>query len=136
MNAFYIDNLTGVSDSAERPKNAARRLAVTSLIGDTIFNPAGENLGKIKDIIIDLSQGSIDFVVIEFGGFLGMNQKYLAVPTSALAIAREHKNAFILNESRESLRGYPTFDLDHSPEASGGNLTKGLGTDDVLAKQI
>lgn len=124
MNAFYIDNITGLGDSAARPKDSLKRLAVSSLIGDTIFNPGGENLGKIKDIIIDLSQGSIDYIVIEFGGFLGMNQKYLAVPADALTIAKEHKNAFILNESKESLKGYPTFDLDHLPETNGTHLQK------------
>ncbi|HEY0652022.1 MAG TPA: PRC-barrel domain-containing protein [Chryseosolibacter sp.] len=124
MNAFYIDNITGLGDSAARPKDSLKRLAVSSLIGDTIFNPGGENLGKIKDIIIDLSKGSIDYIVIESGGFLGMNQKYLAVPADALTIAKEHKNAFILNESKESLKGYPTFDLDHLPETSGTHLQK------------
>lgn len=78
--------------------------------------------------MIDIIEAKIAYVVIEFGGFLGMNQKYFAVPMQALTIAKEHKDAFILNETRESLKRYPGFDKDHWPntnahgaEAAGSN---------------
>jgi sporulation protein YlmC with PRC-barrel domain len=79
---------------------------------NNIFNPSGDNLGKINDMMIDISDGKVEYLVIECGGFLGMNQKYFAVPMQALTIANEHKNAFILNETKESLKRYPGFDKD------------------------
>jgi sporulation protein YlmC with PRC-barrel domain len=118
MEAFHIDNMTGQNNSGARPNDPLRHLAVSSLIGDNIFNPGGETLGKIKDIMIDIIEAKIAYVVIEFGGFLGMNQKYFAVPMQALTIAKEHKNAFILNETKESLRRYPGFDKDHWPNTN------------------
>lgn len=130
MQAFYIGNMTGVGES--RPNDSLKRLAITSLIGDSIFNPAGDNLGRIKDVVVDLSEGSIDYVVIEFGGFLGMNQKYLAVPVDALTVAKEHKDAFILNESRESLKGYPTFERGHWPERTPKASQSGMRSEGDL----
>jgi hypothetical protein len=62
--------------------------------------------------MIDIIEAKIAYVVTEFGGFLGMSQKYFAVPMQALAIAKEHKNEFILNETKESLKRYPEFDKD------------------------
>jgi sporulation protein YlmC with PRC-barrel domain len=118
MEAFQIDNMTGQNSSGARPNDPLRHLAVSSLIGDNIFNPAGETLGKIKDIMIDIIEAKIAYVVIEFGGFLGMNQKYFAVPMQALTIAKEHKNAFILNETKESLKRYPGFDKEHWPNTN------------------
>jgi sporulation protein YlmC with PRC-barrel domain len=118
MEAFQVDNMTGQNSSGARPNDPLKHLAVSSLIGDNIFNPAGETLGKIKDIMIDISECKIEYVVIEFGGFLGMNQKYFAVPMQALTIAKEHKNAFILNETKESLKRYPGFDKDHWPNTN------------------
>lgn len=112
MEAFHIDNITGRSNSGPRTNDSLKLLAVSSLLGDNIFNPAGDNLGKIKDIMIDISESKIEYVVIEFGGFLGMNHKYFAVPIQALTIAKEHQNAFILNETKESLKRYPGFDKD------------------------
>lgn len=107
MEALHIDNITGQNSSGERPNDPVRNLAASSLIGDSIFNPAGETLGKIKDIMIDIIEGRIAYVIIEFGGFLGMNQKPFAVPMQALQVAKEHKNAFILNETKESLKSSP-----------------------------
>jgi len=118
MEAFHIDNMTGRNSSGARPNDPLRYLAATSLIGDSIISPQGESLGKIKEIMIDLSESKIEYVVIEFGGFLGMNQKYFAVPMQALTIAKEHRDAFILDETRESLKKYPGFDKDHWPNTN------------------
>lgn len=100
---------------------------MSSLIGDNILNPEGEDLGRIHDIMVDLTEGKIEYVVIEFGGFLGLNQKYFAIPFKALSIAKEHRRAFILNETRESLKRYPGFDRDHWPETNLHD-TKGRST--------
>ena len=77
MEAFNIDNMTGRNSTGVRPNDPLKHLAVSSIIGDNIINSQGESLGRIKDIMIDLSENKIEYVVIEFGGFLGMNQKYL-----------------------------------------------------------
>jgi len=118
MEAYNIDNMTGRNNTGKRPNDPLKHLAVSSLLGDNIFNPAGEDLGKIKDVMIDISEGKIDYVVIEFGGFLGINPKYFAVPMQALTVAQEHTNAFILNETKESLKRYPGFDKDHWPNTN------------------
>jgi|SRR5690606_9106569 Uncharacterized conserved protein len=118
MKAFHIDNMTGQNNSGSRPNEPLKHLTASSLIGDNIFNPAGETLGKIKDIMIDITEGRIVYVIVEFGGFLGMNQKLFAVPMQALQLAKEHKNAFILNETKESLKSYPGFDKEHWPETN------------------
>lgn len=107
MKAFHIDNMTGQNNSESTPNEPLKHLTASSLIGDNIFNPAGETLGRIKDIMIDITEGRIAYVIIEFGGFLGMNQKPFAVPMQALQVAKEHKNAFILNETKESLKSSP-----------------------------
>jgi len=118
MKAFHIDNMTGVNNSGARPNEPLKHLTASSLIGDNIFNPAGETLGKIKDIMIDITEAKIAYVIIEFGGFLGINQKLFAVPMQALQVTKEHTNAFILNETKESLKSYPGFDKEHWPETN------------------
>ena len=134
MEAFHIDNMTGQNNSGSRPNDPLKHLAVSSLIGDDIFNPAGEALGKIKDIMIDIIEAKIAYVVIEFGGFLGMNQKYFAVPMQSLAIAKEHKNAFILNETKESLKRYPGFDKDHWPNTNSHVASAKSSNEDVFMR--
>jgi len=74
MEAFHIDNMTGQNNSGPRPNDPLTHLAVSSLIGDNIYQRAGEALEQIKDITIDMIEAKIAYVVIEFGGCLGMSQ--------------------------------------------------------------
>jgi sporulation protein YlmC with PRC-barrel domain len=124
MQTFQVDNKTGKNSFGTNPNNPLKHLAASSIIGDSIFNSSGEDLGKIKDIMIDISEAKIEYVVIEFGGFLGMNRKYLAVPLQDLKVAKEHRHAFILNETKKSLKRYPAFDKEHWPNTNlhGENL--------------
>ena len=59
-------------------------LSATSIDGNDIRNRQGEDLGKVKDLMIDLSDGSVSYAVVSYGGFLGMGDKLFAVPFEAL----------------------------------------------------
>jgi hypothetical protein len=89
-------------------------LSATTIIGDTVRNTAGEDLGKIEDLMIDLDFNRVGYVVVSFGGFLGIGDKLFAVPLEALTLdAPNHE--FILNVSRERLENAPGFDKDNWP---------------------
>lgn len=102
----------------QNPNNPLQRLTTSSIIGDNVVNREGKALGKIQEIMVDLTEGRIEYFVIGFGGILGMNQKFFAVPFKALTIAKEHRHAFILNEPRESFLSLPGFDKDHWPQTN------------------
>ena len=57
-----------------------------TLIGDSVVNDSGENLGKIEAIMLDVSAGKIAYAVLSFGGFLGMGNKLFAIPWSAFTL--------------------------------------------------
>jgi sporulation protein YlmC with PRC-barrel domain len=96
-------------------------MPVSALIGSTIINRDGDSLGRIHDIMVDIEQGKIQYVVIEFGGFMGLNQKYFALAFDALTVAKEHRNAFIINETKESIKRFISFDKEHLPTGSFQN---------------
>ena len=77
---FEKDNLSGENKGALLPNQMGRYLTASSLTGDKVVNPAEEHLGEIKEIMLDLETGTIDYFVIEFGGFLGLGVKYFAIP--------------------------------------------------------
>ncbi|ABU61339.1 PRC-barrel domain containing protein [Francisella tularensis] len=58
-------------------------LSATTLIGDDVVNYNGENLGEVKEIMLDTNTGEVAYVVVSFGGFLGMGDKLFAVPMTA-----------------------------------------------------
>ena len=54
-----------------------------TFIGANVENPQGQNLGEIKDVVIDRASGRMAYSVVSFGGFLGMGEKLFAVPWGA-----------------------------------------------------
>ena len=57
-------------------------------IGQTIYNQADENVGDVNDLVIG-QNGQIDAVVIGVGGFLGIGEKNVAVPFTAIQAATD-----------------------------------------------
>jgi len=95
---------------------ATRRvLSASTLSGDPVRNTAGEDLGKIEAIMVDVEYGRIAYAVISFGGFLGMGNKLFAVPWSALKV-NEADHEFILNVDKQVLENAPGFDKDNWPD--------------------
>ena len=117
MNKFESDNFTGENHEGNKANIPLRFLTASSVIGDKVYNHAEERLGTIKDIMLDLSGGKIEYVVIEMGGFLGIGEKYFAIPYSLLKVDPANER-FILNQNKETLEKAPGFDKDHWPETN------------------
>ena len=114
---YEVDNATGLNHEGPRANTPVRRLTATSIIGDKVINPGGEDLGRIEDIMLNIDDGTIAYVIIAFGGFLGYSQKYFAVPVSALTVDTKH-HAFVLDQNRSDFENNPGFDKDHWPDAN------------------
>jgi len=92
-----------------------RVLSAATLTGDRVRNPAGEDLGKIEEIMIDVPTGQVAYAVISFGGFLGIGDKLFAVPWRALTL-HERDHIFVLEVDRRRLEEAPGFDRDRWPD--------------------
>jgi sporulation protein YlmC with PRC-barrel domain len=95
----------------------AQVLSASKMIGEKVINTAGEQLGTIKELMIDLDEGYIAYAVLSFGGFLGLGDKLFAIPWEALTWGPED-HAFILDIDKEVLKNAPGFDKDHWPEGA------------------
>lgn len=117
MDILQSENTTGVNREGAHPNVPLKYLAATSIIGDKVHNEENEHMGKITDIMIDVTMGKIEYVVIEFGGFLTIGEKYFAIPFRLLKVDPINKS-FILNQPREILEKAPGFDMNHWPETN------------------
>jgi sporulation protein YlmC with PRC-barrel domain len=97
------------------PDGPRRVVPASTLVGDPVRNEAGETLGEIREIMLDVRTGRVAYAVLGFGGFLGMGDKLFAVPWPALR-HHEREHAFVLGVSRETLRRAPGFDKDRWPD--------------------
>lgn len=84
------------------------------VIGVAVKNSSHENIGKIEEIVLDKMSGQTRYVVLSFGGIMGMGDKYFALPWKSISYSPEDKS-FILSVSKEKLKDAPGFDKDHWP---------------------
>ncbi len=89
-------------------------MGADTLIGTDVYNEQSENLGDIKEIMLDMRTGRVEYAVLSFGGFLGMGEKLFAVPWSALKQDADRK-CFVLNVDKARLESAPGFDKDNWP---------------------
>lgn len=117
MDTLQKDNLTGVNNGPLLPNLPLKHLTASSIIGDKVHNKQGEHMGVIKDIMVNINTGVIDYFVIEFGGFLGIGIKYFAIPFRLLQADAEKKQ-FVFDQKKEVLEKAPGFNIDHWPETN------------------
>ncbi|MFC0253062.1 PRC-barrel domain-containing protein [Massilia consociata] len=103
-----------------------------TLIGDSVVNGQEEDLGDIKEIMLDMQTGQVAYAVLAFGGFLGIGEKLFAVPWQALHLDTVNKR-MVLNVEKERLKSAPGFDKDAWPDMSDVGWASGVhsfyGTD-------
>ncbi|NJB84811.1 sporulation protein YlmC with PRC-barrel domain [Lewinella marina] len=92
-------------------------LSSTSITGTNVINANGDNLGEIKDLMIDTENGTVNYAVLSFGGFLGMGDKYFAVPFEAFTINTVTEK-FVLDVPKDRLENAPGFDKHNWPKST------------------
>ena len=100
-------------------------MGADTLNGNDVYNNDGEDLGDIKEFMIEMASGKVAYAVLSFGGILGMGDKLFAVPWKALTLDTVNKR-FTLNASKASLDGAPGFDKDHWPSMADETWASGV----------
>ena len=88
--------------------------AKKTVIGSNVVNAQNEDLGKIEDLVLDAGAGRIAYAVLSFGGFLGMGEKYFAIPWNAFHFNLKENRA-VLNVDKKLLENAPGFDKESWP---------------------
>ena len=77
-----------------------------------VVNTAGEDLGQVQNMMVDMSTGRIAYTILSFGGFMGLTDKWFAVPWEAMTYSPETKR-LVLNVSKDKLKDAPGMDKRH-----------------------
>ncbi len=80
-----------------------------SILGKGVQSASGETLGNVTDILVD-SDGAVRAAIVDFGGFLGVGVRKIAVAWSALHFV-QGKSAItaVLNMNKDQLRVAPEY---------------------------
>lgn len=88
----------------------------SKLIGSNVVNPEGKDLGKIEDVAIDPDSGRVAYAVLSFGGFLGIGDKYFAIPWQSLKFGNQDDEKITLAVEKSQLENAKGFDKDNWPD--------------------
>jgi len=81
----------------------------SKVIGENVKNDAGDNVGKIDDLLVRADgPNRVLFAVVSVGGFLGIGNKLVAVPYASLQT--NAKGEFTLpGATKDALQNLPEF---------------------------
>jgi hypothetical protein len=82
---------------------------VDSILGKNVRSSAGENMGRIIDVLVS-RDGKVRGAVIDFGGFLGVGSRKIAIDWSALRFVLPDKSGQIaVDLTKDQLRVAPEY---------------------------
>ena len=111
----------GDDDSGPGPQ----LMGADTLLGNDVYNSDGEDLGDIKEFMIDMASGRVSYAVLSFGGMLGFGDKLFAVPWQAVTLDTANKR-FTLAVPKDRLKDAPGFDKDHWPTMADPEWASGV----------
>lgn len=100
-------------------------MGANTLTGNDVYNQKDEDLGDIKEIILNMRTGRVSYAVLSYGGFLGLGDKLFAVPWEALTLDTVNKR-FVLNVEKDRLESAPGFDKDKWPNMADSSWAEGV----------
>ena len=93
------------------------------ILGEKVLGPAAENLGLVTNVLVD-ADGHPRAVVIDFGGFLGVGSRKIAVDWQLLSFKLvDAKPVIVLALGRDELQAAP----EYKPPAKPGDITQMVG---------
>lgn len=104
-----------------------RLMSANTLEGNDVVNRAGDQLGTIDEIMLDVPSGRVAYAVLSSGGFLGLGDRLFAIPWRALTLDTDRK-CFILDASKEFFDNAQGFDKDHWPSMADERWATDLHT--------
>jgi sporulation protein YlmC with PRC-barrel domain len=77
-----------------------------TLMGKTIYNDAGQKVGKVEDLIISPDR-NVSYVIVGAGGFIGIGRHDVAIPVTQI---QDHAGKLVMaGATKDTIKGMPEF---------------------------
>jgi hypothetical protein len=88
-----------------------------AILGQRISDSEGKDIGRLVDVLVD-ANGQPQAAVIDFGGFMGVGNRKIAVRWSALRFnPADPKNKVALDMTPDQIKAAPEFRNPNKPAA-------------------
>ncbi len=125
-------NTAGMHNNEDAAMKGGYSILGSKFIGMEVENSQGEDIGEVKDIMID-SKGKVRYAAVSYGGFLGMGDELYAVPMDAFTFKRDTDMFYddvtlILDITEDQLKDEKGFDANDWPNLDDETYRKNLDT--------
>lgn len=105
--------MAATPDSAGFTNVDVATISTNDLIGATVYSAQEENVGSVNDVLLS-DDGTIDAVVLDIGGFLGIGAKPVAIGFDDITVRRDQNNNLYVYTmfTRDQLDLAPDYDQD------------------------
>jgi hypothetical protein len=101
-----VDTLTEETD---------RLIASDRVEGTAVYNRQGERLGSIRNFLVDMRSGKVEYAILSFGGFLGIGDRYHPLPWKSLSYDTS-QGGYVVDLDQERLEGAPSYEESDRPD--------------------
>lgn len=99
------------SQSSTSADETADLISADKVHGTAVYGNTGERLGTIDAVMIGKRSGKVAYVVMSFGGFLGIGERYHPLPWNMLSYD-EVRGGYSVGHSADALRNAPNYSRD------------------------
>ncbi|HZK92365.1 MAG TPA: PRC-barrel domain-containing protein [Stellaceae bacterium] len=111
----YAQTMSQPAPASSQPSHATSatfttqsgELRASKLIGSSVYDVQNQDIGSVKDIILDKS-GRVAGVVVDVGTFLGMGGKYVSVSLNDMKM---NNDRITLDRTKDQLKSAPAYQL-------------------------
>lgn len=90
-------------------------IRASNVSGTDVYSPAGEHLGHIDDLVIGKRDGRIKYVIMSFGGFLGIGEEFHPLPWDKLQYD-ENRRGYVIDLTKDALKEAPRYPRGQEPD--------------------
>lgn len=87
---------------------SAQARRASEIIGADIYNEANNEIGEVHDLMVHPGGGTVT-AVLSVGGFLGLGERYVAVPLNSLQWNASRERWTLPGATEDSLKARPAF---------------------------
>jgi sporulation protein YlmC with PRC-barrel domain len=92
----------------------AASTTVTNYYKQNVYDPSDTKIGEISDVLLG-KDGKVEAFIVSVGGFLGLGEKDVAVPFSAIRVSEKNGTWYLtMNATKESLKAAHGYKYDRA----------------------
>lgn len=89
----------------------------SDLIGMEVRNRQNQKIGEVKDLLVDLHSGRAPFAVLSSGGFMGVGDRLMAIPSGVFDRGADRR-LLVVTVDDAKLKSAPAFDRNQWPDTA------------------